>query len=51
MGRRLILVFTGRGAESAGVDRKKWAEYDPVYVAENLKDAAKWLCSKAKKEL
>ncbi len=44
MGCRLILVMTGRGAESIGCDREKWAEYTPVYIADNFYEAAKWLC-------
>ncbi len=44
MGCRLILVMTGRGEESLGIDREKWSEYSPDFVAENLLEAAKWLC-------
>lgn len=44
MGCKLILVMTGRGNESLGCDRKKWAEFDPVYIAENLYEASKWIC-------
>jgi HAD superfamily hydrolase (TIGR01662 family) len=48
MGCKLILVMTGRGEESLGCDRDKWAEYQPVYVADNLLKAAEWLCARAK---
>lgn len=48
MGCKLILVMTGRGEESLGCDRDKWGEYEPVYVASNLLEAAKWLCERAK---
>ncbi len=44
MGCKLILVKTGRGEESLGCDRDKWAEYEPVFVAQNLFEAAVWLC-------
>lgn len=44
MGCKLILVLTGRGDESLGVDRDKWAEYEPVFIAKNLYEAAVWLC-------
>lgn len=45
MGCKLILVLTGRGDESLGIDRDKWAEYEPVFIAKNLYEAAVWLCS------
>ena len=44
MGCKLILVKTGRGEETLGCDRDKWAEYEPVFVAQNLFEAAVWLC-------
>ena len=44
VGCKLILVKTGRGEESLGCDRDKWAEYEPVFVAQNLFEAAVWLC-------
>ena len=50
MGCKLILVKTGRGEESLGVDRDKWAAFKPVYIAENLLEAAKWLCGEDKNE-
>lgn len=50
MGCKLILVLTGRGEESLGIDREKWQEYEPVFIAKNLKEAADWLCSEAKNE-
>ena len=43
MGCKLILVKTGRGEESLSCDREKWAEYEPVQIADNLKEAAIWL--------
>jgi len=43
MGMRLILVMTGRGEESLGVDRDKRAEYEPEYVAADLAEAADYL--------
>ncbi len=45
-GCRLILVRTGRGGEALGRDREKWREYEPAYVAEDLYDAACWLCER-----
>ncbi len=45
MGCKLILVMTGRGEESLGIDRHKWQDYEPVFVARDLKAAAEWLCS------
>ncbi len=48
MGCKLILVKTGRGAEALDTDREKWAQYSPCYVAENLYEAAKWLCEEEK---
>ena len=50
MGCKLILVMTGRGDESLGCDREKWAEFEPVYIAGTLYDAAKWLCGEIKNE-
>jgi len=44
MGCKLILVKTGRGEESLGCDRDKWRDFSPVFVAENLYEAAVWLC-------
>lgn len=44
MGCKLILVLTGRGMESLGCDRDKWSDYEPLYIAENLKEAVLWLC-------
>lgn len=46
MGCKLILVMTGRGKESLGCDREKWSEYEPVYMAADFYEAAKWLCKK-----
>ena len=40
---KLILVKTGRGDEALGVDRAKWADYEPEYIAEDLLDAANWI--------
>ena len=48
MGCKLILVMTGRGAESVGCDREKWAEYSPVHTADNFYDAVKWLTDNEK---
>lgn len=50
MGCKLILVMTGRGNESLGCDREKWAEFEPVYIADNLYEASKWLCGEVKNE-
>lgn len=44
MGCKLILVLTGRGDESLSIDRDKWAEYEPAFIAKNLYEAAVWLC-------
>jgi histidinol phosphatase-like enzyme len=44
MGCKLILVLTGRGDESLRIDRDKWAEYEPAFIAKNLYEAAVWLC-------
>lgn len=44
MGCKLILVLTGRGNETLNCDREKWKEYQPVFVAKNLKQAAEYLC-------
>ena len=43
MGMQLIPVMNGRGHEAMNEDREKWQEYDPVYIAEDLLDAAKWI--------
>ena len=43
-GCRLILVRTGRGRDTLSGERDKWKEYVPVYVADDLLDAARWLC-------
>lgn len=45
VGCRLILVMTGRGRESLGTARGQWRDYRPVYIAQDLKDAADWLCT------
>ena len=47
-GCKLILVRTGRGEEALTVDRDKWSEYAPLFVAENLWQAAQWLCEHEK---
>ena len=44
MGCKLILVMTGRGEESVGCDRDKWKEFEPVFIAKDLREAAMWLC-------
>ncbi len=48
MGCKLILVMTGRGAESIGCDRNKWAEYEPIHIADNFYEAVKWLVQNEK---
>lgn len=48
MGCKLILVMTGRGEESLGIDRNKWQEYEPSFVAKDLREAAEWLCSEGR---
>ena len=48
-GVHLILVRTGRGQESLGVDRGKWRDYEPDYIANDLFDAAQWLIAKCSK--
>lgn len=45
---KLILVKTGRGEEALGVDRNKWSEYEPVFIAQDLYEAACWLTKKEK---
>ena len=42
-GCKLIPVMTCYGPETMGPSREKWAEYEPVYVARDLLDAAKWI--------
>ena len=49
-GCRLILVKTGRGQEALSADRAKWAEYEPLYVAEDFFGAARFLCGEIGKE-
>ncbi len=46
MGCKLILVRTGRGEEALGVDRDKWKAFSPIFVANNLKEAADWLAER-----
>jgi len=48
MGLKLVLVMTGRGDEAMGVDRDKWADYEPVHVADTLLDAVKWIIQQEK---
>ncbi len=43
VGCMLVPVLTCRGSETVGVDREKWSGYEPVYVAADLLDAAKWI--------
>ena len=43
----LILVRTGRGGDALSEERGKWADYSPDYVADNLLEAAQWLCKTA----
>ena len=50
MGCKLILVKTGRGEESLGSDRSKWSEFEPVFIAKDLKEAAIWLSGEMKNE-
>ncbi len=49
-GCRLIPVMTCYGPDTVGRDREKWAGYEPVYVARDLLDAAKWIVAEGKKE-
>lgn len=42
-GTHLILVLTGRGKEALAIDRNKWEDYKPDYIAQNLMDTARWL--------
>ncbi|MEE0946736.1 MAG: HAD-IIIA family hydrolase [Acutalibacteraceae bacterium] len=45
MGCSLILVLTGWGKDALTKDREKWREYEPSFVANNLLEAAEWLCN------
>ena len=45
MGCKLILVLTGWGKDALGKDREKWKDFTPSFVANNLLEAAEWLCS------
>lgn len=45
-GCKLVLVLTGRGKESLGCDRDKWGDYQPLFVAENLKAAVDFICER-----
>ena len=47
MGIKLILVMTGRGEEALGIDREKWQDYEPVYVAENMMEAVQYIIQNA----
>lgn len=49
MGMRLILVKTGRGKDALGIDRVKWKEYQPDWIAENLLEAAQWIVKREKR--
>lgn len=51
MGMKLILVRTGRGNEALQMDRNKWKEYVPIYIAENLLDAVRWIIRAEKNNL
>ncbi len=44
-GCRLIPVMTCKGQETMCTDRYKWGNYEPVYVARDLYDAAEWIVS------
>ena len=48
VGCKLVPVMTCKGPETFGADREKWAEYEPVYVARDLLDAAKWIVANDK---
>ena len=46
MGCGLILVLTGWGKAALEEDRDKWKEFNPSFIANNLLEAAEWLCNK-----
>ena len=50
MGMQLIPVMTGHGRETINEDRLQWQEFEPVYVAQDLHDAVKWIVRKLQKE-
>ncbi len=49
MGCSLILVLTGRGKIALEEERSLWSEYEPVFVAKDILEAARWMCEKNEK--
>ncbi len=49
MGLKPVLVLTGRGEEALGCDRDRWSDYQPVFVADDLLEAAKWIIGEEQK--
>ena len=43
MGIKLVLVMTGRGEKALGVDREKWSDYDPIFVAKDMLEAVRFI--------
>ena len=47
-----MIYFSRAGrivADAVGRDRGKWNEYEPVFVARDLLDAAKWIVAEGLK--
>ena len=49
MGCSLILVLTGRGKIALEEERSLWSEYEPVFVAKDILEAARWMCENNEK--
>lgn len=43
VGAKGILVRTGSGERSLTISRHKWADYEPVYIADNILGAVNWI--------
>lgn len=42
-GAKKVLVRTGKGERSLNLDRVKWGEVEPDYIAKDINEAVKWI--------
>lgn len=42
-GAKKVLVRTGKGEKSLGIDRDKWRSIEPDFVANDINEAVKWI--------
>lgn len=42
-GAKKVLVRTGKGENSLNLDRAKWKEIEPDFIANDINEAVKWI--------